>query len=200
MIGIGSISSLLHFILHPETADILIMLKESFLPLLISLILYIVMNVLHQSQESEELKHQNEFTKVLVEQITQLKEFTSDLEKKMILNQNEDRVAQEEVRDKFGHDIKALEIIQVNQTKFLDKFEQMEEWYIEIRKTFENFTRVQLPSINDVVHKAKPSPLISFLTFAACASDNDLSQITFPSESVFIMKPLESSAIKMKPD
>lgn len=153
MIGIGAISSVVHFIIHPEAVETLIILKESLLPLLVSLLLYMVMNILHQTQQSNQSKTQHEFTKVLIEQITQLKEFTSELEKKMILSQNEDRMAQEEVREKFKQDIKALDVIQVNQTKFLEKFEQMEEWHVDVTKTFENFTRVQLPSLDDVVHK-----------------------------------------------
>ncbi|MCK4974851.1 MAG: hypothetical protein KAR81_06325, partial [Sulfurimonas sp.] len=136
MIGIGAISSVVHFIIHPETVDTLLILKESFLPLLVSLLLYIVMNILHQTQQSNQSKTQHEFTKVLIEQITQLKEFTSELEKKMILNQNEDRAAQGEIREKFKQDIKALDIIQINQTKFLEKFEHMEQWHNDVTNTF----------------------------------------------------------------
>ncbi|MCF6309372.1 MAG: hypothetical protein L3J19_02695 [Sulfurimonas sp.] len=153
MIGLGAISSVVHFIVHPEAVETLIILKESLLPLLVSLLLYMVMNILHQTQQSNQSKTQHEFTKVLIEQITQLKEFTSELEKKMIISQNDDRTAQEEVREKFKQDIKALDVIQINQTKFLEKFEQMEKWHINVTKTFENFTKVQLPSLDDVVHK-----------------------------------------------
>jgi len=153
MIGIGSISSVVHFIIHPEAIDTLMILRESFFPLLVSLLLYIVMNILHQTQQTLQSRTQDEFTKALIEQITQLKEFTSELEKKMILNQNEDRLAQEENREKFKKDIKTLDIIQTNQSKFLDKFSEMELWHKDVTKTFENFTNVQLPSLDDVVHK-----------------------------------------------
>lgn len=153
MLGIGSISSVVHFIAHPEVVDTLLILRESFFPLLVSLFFYIVMNILHQSQESEQLKTQHEFTKALIEQITQLKEFTSELETKLILNQSEDRVAHEDVKEKFKHDIKALDTIQINQAKFLEKFDQMEKWYVDILKTFKNFSTVQLPSLDNVVHK-----------------------------------------------
>ena len=153
MIGIGAISSVVHFIIHPEATDTLLILRESFLPLLVSLLLYIVMNILHQTQQTLQSRTQHEFTKALIEQITQLKEFTSELEKKMILNQDEDRLAQEETREKFKKDIKALDAIQTNQSKFLDKFTEMELWHKDVTKAFENFTNVQLPSLDDVVHK-----------------------------------------------
>ena len=153
MIGIGAISSVVHFIIHPEAVDTLLILRESFFPLLVSLLLYIVMNILHQTQQTLLSRTQHEFTKALIEQITQLKEFTSELEKKMILNQDEDRLAQEETREKFKKDIKALDAIQTNQANFLDKFSVMESWHKDVANAFEKFTNVQLPSLDDVVHK-----------------------------------------------
>ena len=153
MLGIGAISSVVHFIIHPEAVDTLLILRESFFPLLVSLLLYIVMNILHQTQQTLHVKTQHEFTKALIDQITQLKEFTSELEKKMILNQNEDRKAQQEIREKFKQDIKALDMIQINQGKFLEKFLELDSWHKNVTQAFANFTEVQLPSLDDVVHK-----------------------------------------------
>ncbi|MCF6340902.1 MAG: hypothetical protein L3J10_09180 [Sulfurimonas sp.] len=153
MLGIGSISGVIHFIIHPEIIDMLLILRESLLPFLVSLLFYIVMNILHQTKQSNQTKLQHEFTTTLIQQMTQLKEFTSELEKKMILNQNEDRAAQEEVREKFKQDIKALDTIQINQTKFLEKFDQMQVWHDNVTNTFENFTNVELPSLDNVIHE-----------------------------------------------
>ncbi|MEK6659712.1 MAG: hypothetical protein AABY36_08545 [Campylobacterota bacterium] len=153
IVGIGIISALLHFIIKPETANIILTLKESFIPILVSLLLYIVMNVLHQTQQSEQARTQQEFIKELMEQISEIKEFSSELEKKMILNQNEDKQSQEESRDRFKHDVKVLDMILVNQNKFLEKFEQIEGWHVDVTKSFENFTEVQLPSLDSIVHK-----------------------------------------------
>lgn len=153
IVGIGIISALLHFIIQPEIKNILLTLKESFIPILVSLLLYIVMNILHQTQQSEQAKTQNEFIKELMEQIAEIKEFSSELEKKMILNQNEDKQSQEESRERFKHDVKVLDTILLNQNKFLDRFEQIEGWHIDVTKSFEHFTEVQLPSLDSVVHK-----------------------------------------------
>lgn len=153
MMGIGAIGGVVHFIIHPEVTDMFLTLKESFIPILISLLLYIIMNILHQTQKAELARNKQEFTKALVEQIKELKEYSLELEKKMILNQNEDRQSQSEIREKFKHDIKALEAIQTNQAKFLDKFEQLDTWHEDVIKSFENFTEVQLPSLDNIVHK-----------------------------------------------
>lgn len=153
MLGIGALSSVVHFMIQPQNSDVFFILKGSLFPFLVSLLLYMIMNIMHQTQQSEQSKIQFEFTKALIEQITQLKEFTADLEKAMITNQNEDRLAQHDIREKFKKDIKALESIQMNQNKFLEKFDEMQRWHKGITKSFENFTEVQLPSLDDVFHR-----------------------------------------------
>lgn len=153
MIGIGSIATLVHFIIHPETTDILLIVRESLFPLLVSLLLYIVMNILHQTQLSENAKTQEEFIKVLVSEITQLKEFIVEIETKMTLAQQEELKAQEEIRAQFKEDVNALDTIQMNQNKFIDKFDEMHSWHNAVSKSFEYFTEVQLPELDNVVHK-----------------------------------------------
>jgi len=71
----------------------------------------------------------------------------------MILTQQEDREAQKNLREKFKHDIKALNSIEINQGNFLEKFDEMQEWHSGVSKAFDNFTNVQLPELDNVVHK-----------------------------------------------
>jgi hypothetical protein len=105
MLSIGAISSVVHFILHPDTADVILLLRESFIPILGALILYFIMNILHQTQTSLYAKQQEEFTKVLVHEITQLKEFIAELEKRMQNTQELSLKAQEDIRANFVNDI-----------------------------------------------------------------------------------------------
>lgn len=153
MIGIGAISSVVHFIIHPDITDIILLLRESLLPLLVALLLYIVMNILHQTQQTQSARTHDEFARVITTQVSELKVFMAELEGRMILSQQDDRQAQEEIRDKFKQDIKALDAIQINQGKFLDKFDEMGEWHSGVTKSFEDFTNVQLPELDNVVHK-----------------------------------------------
>lgn len=153
MLGIGAISSVVHFIIHPDISNVVLLLRESLFPFLVALLLYIVMNILHQTQVSENAKTQEEFTKVLVSEISQLKEFILELEVRMSSSHKEDMRAQEEMRSKFKDDIKALDTIQSNQVHFIDKFDEMESWHEEVNKGFEHFREVQLPELDDVVHK-----------------------------------------------
>ena len=153
MVGVGAISSVVHFIINPNTQDVVLLLRESLFPMLVALLLYIVMNILHQTQQTEVAKSQNEFSRVLVEQVAELKEYMSELENRMTTFQKEDREIQEEVRMKFKDDIKALDAIKINQGKFLEKFDEMSDWHKNVSKEFENFTEVQMPSLDNVVHK-----------------------------------------------
>ncbi len=153
MIAIGAIASLVHFIINPDTTDVILLLRESIFPFLVALLLYIVMNVLHQTQVSENARTQEEFVKVLVREITQLKDFILEIEMKMTSSQEAERSSQEEIRVKFREDIRALDTIQFNQTKFIDKFDEMEAWHKDVSKGFAYFTEVQLPELDNVVHK-----------------------------------------------
>ena len=153
MVGIGAISSVVHFIIHPDAQNVMLLVRESFFPFLVALLLYIVMNILHQTQQTESARAQDEFSKVLVSQITELKEFMSELEDRMMSSQQDDRSAQEEVRMKFKEDIKALDAIKINQGRFLEKFDELEGWHKDVSKEFENFTEIQMPELDNVVHK-----------------------------------------------
>lgn len=153
MVGIGIISSIVHFIIHPEAQNFVLLLRESFFPLLVSLLLYIVMNIMHQTQERENDKIHDEFSRIMVEQVTQLKEFMSELEGRLTSCQQDDRAAQDEIRMKFKEDIQALDSIQTNQTKFLGKFQEMDEWHQKVSHEFEAFTDTQMPKLSSILHE-----------------------------------------------
>jgi len=153
MVGIGAISSVVHFIINPNTQDVVLLLRESLFPLLVALLLYIVMNILHQTQQTQSAKAQNEFSMTLVEQMTELKKFMLELENRMTLVQKTDREAQDEIRVKFKDDIKALNAIEINQGRFLEKFNEMNIWHKNVSKEFDNFTNTQMPNLDNIVHE-----------------------------------------------
>ncbi|MEA1955032.1 MAG: hypothetical protein U9N02_00895 [Campylobacterota bacterium] len=146
IIAIGIISSSIHFISHPEGKDFILLIRESLFPLIISLFLYIVMNILHQTQNVEHSKEQVQLTKNLISQISKLKLFSSDLQNNMCLNQKE-------VQSKFNQDIKSLESIQINQNKFLEKFNEMEIWHKNVSNLFNDFAETKVPDLDGIVHK-----------------------------------------------
>jgi len=153
MIGVGVIGSVFHFITHPEHQDFVLLLRESSFPLIVSLSLYVFMNIMHQTVESEQKRSQHEFTVALIEQITQLKTYTSELEIKINESNKTEMKTQEEVRTKFQEDLKALEGIRSNQTVFLDMLDEMKNINKGVELAFKNFTDVQVPALDQIVHK-----------------------------------------------
>ncbi|MGD9718274.1 MAG: hypothetical protein AB7U24_03460 [Sulfurimonadaceae bacterium] len=153
MIGVGAISSVIHFIIHPEVQDVLLLLRESFFPLLVALFFYLIMNILHQTQERENAKTQAALGEAMVLQMAQLKEFAAEIETKLILSNQEEHTTKESLREQFKHDLKALDAIATNQAKFLEKFDELETWHKTTTESFENFTSVKLPELDSVVHK-----------------------------------------------
>jgi archaellum component FlaC len=152
MVAIGGLSSVIHFIIHPDTQDILLLIRESLFPLLVSLLLYLVMNILHQTQQTQTAKAQNEFSRVLIEQVGEVKAYMAELEERMKIAKEDDRLAQAEIRSKFKEDIKALDTIQSNQARFLDKFGEMDSWHNDVKYSFDNFTKEQLPKLNSIIN------------------------------------------------
>lgn len=153
MLAIGFISTLLHFITYPEQTETLTLVRESLFPLLISLILFLIMNIMHQTQQSELARNQEHFVKVLAGELTQLKEFILDLESRMGKAQQEDRQTQEEIIEKFKNDLEALNTIQANQMKFVDMFGDVESSLKDVQKEYKYFSEVQVPELDSVVHK-----------------------------------------------
>lgn len=153
MIGIGAIASLIHFIIHPENKDLLLLTRESVFPFLVALFLYILITILHQNQLSQNDKSHEKFEKTIADEIVQLKEFLLDIEAKIDASQEAKENSQEEAKAKLYKDMKILDSIEFNQRVFLDKFDEMKEWYINSNKEFHNFTEEQLPKLDTVVNK-----------------------------------------------
>jgi len=153
MVTIGAIGSVVHFILHPDITNVILLLRESFFPLLVGLLLYIIMNILHQTQKTQTARTNEEFSQLMSTRIHELKEFIDELEVKMVMARVEDKQIYEDMQEKFKQDLKALDAIQINQGKFLSKFDEMDEWHKNVTDGFENFTNVQLPELDNVVHK-----------------------------------------------
>ena len=153
MLGVGAISSVLHFILHPDSTHLILMLRESLIPILVALILYLIMNILHQTQTSAQAKIQEEFSQVLVYELSQLKAFILELEDRMQHTQEVSLGSQETMHKNFINDIKILNNVLQNQEKFLHRFDDMQVWHQEVNDAFKYFSEVQLPELDNVVHK-----------------------------------------------
>ena len=153
MLGVGAIASVIHFIISPETQTLALTLKGSFIPFLVALMLYIIMNIMHQTQVAENERIRTEFTHALVEQLSEIKGFTAKLELKMVEYAKDERELRDEFMFKFNQDIQTLEKLLNNQEHFIVQLEDVRKWHHEITELFVNFTEIKLPELDSIIHK-----------------------------------------------
>jgi DNA repair exonuclease SbcCD ATPase subunit len=96
---------------------------------------------------------QDDFTRVLVDELSDLKSFIMELEDRMEKTQKFFIDSQEGIRKNFVEDIKTLDTVLKNQSHFMQEIEKMKEWNKEVEKSFKYFSEVQLPELDNVVHK-----------------------------------------------
>jgi len=142
MLAIGAIATLIHFMIHPDLSNVVLLMRESLMPLLVAVFLYIVMNILNQTKESFSGKLHDELSETVAREITELKRFISEIEDRLHLFVSEEKNFEKDMRAKFSQDIKALQEIQKKQLELTQKFDKIEEWY-----------EVQIPELDTVLHK-----------------------------------------------
>jgi len=150
ILGIGVMGSLLHFITHPQITDIVPLLRESFLPMVVAVFLFIILNIVTQIQQTDK---NTQLHSELIEQIVALQKSLIRLDEKIALFYNDEKKAQNDVSEKLRVDIEALKSIEINQTKFLTKFDELAVLYEDVSLSFRNFTTVEMPELDSVVHK-----------------------------------------------
>jgi len=150
ILGIGVMGSLLHFITHPQITDIVPLLRESFLPMVVAIFLFIILNIVTQIQQTDK---NTQLHSELIEQIVALQKSLIRLDEKIALFYNDEKKAQNDVSEKLRVDIEALKSIEINQTKFLTKFDELAVLYEDVSLSFRNFTTIEMPELDSVVHK-----------------------------------------------
>ncbi|NPA66280.1 MAG: hypothetical protein GXO11_05280 [Epsilonproteobacteria bacterium] len=151
ILGVGAIASVLHFIISNDP-DLILTLKGSFIPMLIALILYIIMNIMHQTQVAENERIRAEFTKSLIEQIDKIKEYNEKLEHRIKTYTTQEKELQEQFAKKFSVSLETLEQLLQNQHEFKIQFGEMAHWHKELTELFVNFTEFKLPELDSMVH------------------------------------------------
>ncbi len=151
ILGIGAIASVIHFIIS-NNPDFVLTLKGSFIPMLIALMLYIIMNIMHQTQVADNERVRMEFTQSLIEQINKLQDFTEGLEHRINAYALEEKKLQEEFAKKFSISLDNLERLLKNQQEFKEQFGEMAYWHKELTDLFINFTEFKLPELDSMVH------------------------------------------------
>ncbi|MBN2894898.1 MAG: hypothetical protein JXK05_03280 [Campylobacterales bacterium] len=153
LLGIGAIGSMSHILLHPEHNNIAVLLREALLPLLFGLLLYLIMNVLHQTQKGLQQAQHDLTLRSVAEQFEEINKNTQHTDIRLrSLQQMEEQIAK--TMEKFiSIDFSALKSIETNQVAFFGKFEVLFEQQQEVLKSFENFTNQKMPDVDAVMHR-----------------------------------------------
>ena len=147
ILGIGAIFALVHFMLYFVQDNFTLVLKESFSSLLVSLLLYVIMNVLHQAQKNDEEQSQREFSSSMASKISQMKEYIGMLEDKIAELRDDEHHSLFGIREDIKNDLLAQKHIQTNQDTFMHKLEDVLEQQNKVLKTLQ-----QLPEFDQIMH------------------------------------------------
>ncbi|WP_345993999.1 hypothetical protein [Sulfurimonas sp. HSL-1716] len=152
MLSIGALFATVHFMLFIQSGNIVFILKESLSVIVIALSLFIIMNILHQAQKTEDDKTQKEFALSLSSKVAQMKEYIAVLEDKATSMHDEEQRSLFEIREQIKKDIASLKSIQANQEKFIGEFETMTQQQSKVMHSVEQFRTVQLPELDEIMH------------------------------------------------
>jgi len=153
LLGVGAIGSMSHLLLHPDHSDFYLLFREALLPMFFGLLLYIVMNILHQTQVGIESQQRTDILSRFAIEVEHIKKNIEASEFRLkSLNMTEQEI--KHILEKFSNiDFSSLKNIEKNQQTFFEKFEVIFEQQHEVLKKFEVFTEEKMPDVDAVIHR-----------------------------------------------
>ncbi len=153
LLGIGAIGAMVHLLLNPEYEDFYLLFRQALLPLFLGLVLFIFMNIMHQTVLRGENQHRIEVLERFILEMAHIKKNIEASDVRLqSLSATERDIKQ--ILDRFSHiDFTSLKNIEENQHTFFQKFETIFEQQQAVLKTFETFTNEKMPDIDAVIHR-----------------------------------------------
>ncbi len=153
LLGVGAIGSMTHLLLQPEHSDFYLLFREALLPMFFGLLLYIIMNILHQTQVGIESQQRTDILSRFAIEVEHIKKNIEASEFRLkSLNMTEQEI--KHILEKFSNiDFSSLKNIEKNQQTFFEKFEVIFEQQHKVLKKFEVFTEEKMPDVDAVIHR-----------------------------------------------
>ncbi len=148
IIGIGAIASVIHFIIAPAEADVMFTLKGSFIPFVVALMLYIVMNIMHQTQKMAQKRLQEQKLLTLEKKMQELQKSFDDV----LLLSKEDRALIKEIIEREKSKEELLSQMSSNQAFFVQEFQKLHKWQEDLQQIILNFEAFKLPELIQTLH------------------------------------------------
>ncbi len=143
---LGLLGSLLYFMVHSQETSPLL-LREALLPLFSSLLLYFILNILNQTQQSSKTLEQEALQAQFLSDIDEMKQDIAMLhEREYHLEDIRSDTKTEHVEQMFKKDIETLQQIQKNQEAFMEKYDKS-------MQGFKEFTEIKMPEFDAIIHR-----------------------------------------------
>lgn len=153
VLSIGVIAALMHIVMVPNDAQMLLALKESLLTFMVGVVYSAIMGVMSQTQNAAYTFSQNARREYLSTQIDELKASMGIIASKMGEMAQMETTTHEQLKEVFKEELEALVMIQNNQKLFISKIESILNQQQTSMEKFEDFTLNELPSLDNVVHR-----------------------------------------------
>ncbi len=152
LIIIGILGTLLHLMLHSQDNPLLL-LRESVIPIFVSLLMYLILNILNQAQHSSDVLKQEELRRELEKDVKGVKDDVVELSEIVHTLNSGEVESFDNARTVLEEDIAALHVIQENQKLFIQKFEEMMHHQHDSMKNFEEFANIKMPELDNIIHR-----------------------------------------------
>lgn len=187
LLGVGGIGTMTHLLLQPENEDFILLLRESMLPFFVGLILFIIMNIMRQTQQQQNTVYEHDFTDSLMDQVMQLKAYVGVLEGNQHQLHEQEDTMQHDMTVLFEKEIDALHVIQENQKGLIEQLSSIIDVQNESLKDFEDFTQREMPDLDNVIHRH-----IDMFRVAEQDHFNQIKQLVEGSEQIALGEKLDA--------
>ncbi len=150
---LGVLGTLLHLMMDSQ-GEFFLVLREALLPLLISLVLYLILNILNQTQHSSRTLQQEELKTQVLRDIDEIKQDILALnEREYHLDNIHSDTDTEHLKKAFKEDVAVLKEVRQNQEIFMKIFEENMKRYNKSMQGFEEFTKTKMPEFDAIIHR-----------------------------------------------
>ncbi len=153
VLAIGFISGLLHFVILGDSVQWVLVLRESFLSIIIGIVLSGIMSVMSQTKQASNQLRDTLRIQNLVDEVNGIRYLFDSLNGSLGRIAAMENTTHEQLKSIFKEEIEALSSILNNQKLFIQKVEAVLAQQQLAQEKFEEFTLSELPSLDNVIHR-----------------------------------------------
>ncbi len=149
---LGSLGALLHVLMHGQR-ELDTLFRHSLIPLTVSIVLYIIINILNQTQQRKVLAEREAFQEQLLREMDMIKQdivLLSEREYHLDRGEHNDT---ETLQQRLHQEIDALHHLQTTQDERMRKLETILHKYYRGVRRIEEFFDTTMPEFDTIIHR-----------------------------------------------